>query len=146
MVNTQVSKFKAQPSTKSQVPSGKAYDLGERAANFGGEIIDFCRSLPQDNVTKPLISQLVRAGTSIGANYAEADEASSRKDFINKVCIAKKEARETRYWLQMIARALPSHENKARELGKEAQELNLILAAIVRNTKENARQNEPLDT
>ena len=98
-------------------------------------MIIFCRSIQKDVITTPLISQLVRSGTSIGANYCEADGASSKKDFINKIYIAKKETKETKYWLSLIANAVPESKVKARELWKEAQELNLIFAAIIRNTK-----------
>ena len=85
----------------------------------------------------PIINQLIRAGTSIGANYCEADEASSKKDFLNKVFIAKKETKETKYWLRVIAYAVSDTKSAATVLWKEAQELNLIFAAIIRNTKAN---------
>ncbi|KPJ56515.1 four helix bundle protein [Parcubacteria bacterium DG_74_2] len=93
------------------------------------------KKLPQNQITKPLINQLVRSGTSIGANYSEADEANSKRDFINKVTIAKKETKETKYWLRLVAYTIPQFKEEARKLWKEAQELNLILAAIVRNSK-----------
>ena len=118
-----------QPNPNDSMPN---YDLESRTAVFGEKIIDLCRKLPQDTVTRPLINQLVRAGTSVGANYCEADEASSKKDFINKISIAKK---ETKYWLRMIAHTLPDHAPESRILWKEAQELNLIFAAIVRNSR-----------
>jgi|SRR3989338_10330451 len=121
-----------QSNPKSKNPK---YDLEERTALFVEQIIDFCRPLKQDAITKPLISQLVRSGTSIGANYCEADEASSKKDFINKLSIAKKETKETKYWFRIIAHVLPEVKVPARALWKEAQELNLIFATIVRNTR-----------
>jgi four helix bundle protein len=123
-----------QINSNSQNPKQK-YDLEDRTARFSEQIIDFSRKLPQDTVTRPIISQLVRAGTSIGANYCEADEASSKKDFLNKIAIAKKETKETKYWLRIIAHTLPEFKEEARKLWKEAQELNLILAAIIRNSK-----------
>ncbi len=113
----------------------KKYDLEERTAKFAEAIISFSQKLPLDAVNKPLVSQIVRSGTSIGANYSEADEASSKKDFINKIAIAKKETKETKYWLRIIAHALPKLKDDARKLWQEAQELNLILAAIIRNSK-----------
>jgi four helix bundle protein len=118
----------------SNVPKQK-FDLEERTARYAERIVDFSRKLPNDLISKPLISQIIRSGTSIGANYSEADEASSKKDFINKVNIAKKETKETKYWLRIISHALPQFQEEARGLWKEAQELNLILAAIVRNSK-----------
>lgn len=111
------------------------YDLEERTTKFSEEIIDFTKKLLQNSITKPIISQLIRAGTSVGANYAEADEANSRKDFINKIAISKKETKETKYWLRLIAHTLPEFTPEARKLWKEAQELNLILAAIIRSSK-----------
>jgi four helix bundle protein len=123
-----------QPNPNLTNPKQK-YDLEERTAKFAENIIDFVKKIPQNLITKPLVSQLVRSGTSIGANYSEADEASSKKDFINKITIAKKETKETKYWLRIIAYTIPESKEEARTLWKEAQELNLILAAIVRNSK-----------
>jgi four helix bundle protein len=79
-----------------------------------------------------LISQLVRAGTSVGANYCEADDAVSKKEFRYKIGICKKEARESKHWLRMIATAEPTLAEKARELWREAKELHLIFATIYR--------------
>ena len=111
--------------------------MEERTAKFAEQIVDFCKKVPQDTITRPIINQLIRAGTSIGANYCEADEASSKKDFLNKVFIAKKETKETKYWLRVIAYAVSDTKSAATVLWKEAQELNLIFAAIIRNTKAN---------
>src|SRR5580658_5129956 len=83
------------------------FDLHERTACFGEHIIGFAKALPQDRVLAPLISQLVRAGTSVGANYCEADDAVSKKEFFHKIGTCKKEARETKYWLRMIVAAEP---------------------------------------
>jgi len=69
----------------------KKCDLQERTGKFGEEIIKFVKTLPENSINKPLISQLVRAGTSIGANYMEADGAESKKDFQHKISICKKE-------------------------------------------------------
>jgi len=123
-----------QSNPNSQNPKQK-YDLEERTIKFSKQLVDFTRRLPRDAITRPLISQLVRSGTSIGANYCEADEASSKKDFINKISIAKKETKETKYWLRIIAHTIPKVKLEARTLWKEAQELNLILAAIIRSSK-----------
>jgi four helix bundle protein len=109
------------------------FDLEERTAVFGEAIIGFCRSVPSTPVTLPLVSQLVRSGTSVGANYVEADDAHSKKDFLHKISICKREARETKHWLRMIATAEPSHKETARKLWQEAKELHLIFAAIMRN-------------
>jgi len=111
------------------------YDLEERTVKFSENIIDFSKNIPKDLIARPLINQLVRAGTSIGANYSEADEANSKKDFINKIALSKKETKETKYWLRLIAHTFPNLKLEARELWQEAQELNLILAAIIRSSQ-----------
>lgn len=108
------------------------YDLEERTAKFGEAIIEFAKKVPRRPETIPLISQLVDAGTSIGANYCEADDASSKKDFIYKISICKREARETKYWLRMVAVAEPSLKEEAKVLWQEAKELHLIFASIGR--------------
>ena len=107
-------------------------DLEERAARFGEAIIRFARKLPHNPVTNRLIDQLVGAGTSIGANYAEAKDAVSRKDFKNKVGISRKESKETMFFLRMIATAYEESAPEARTLWREAKELNLIFGAIWR--------------
>ena len=117
-----------------------AYDLEERTALFGEELIEFCRGLPFDPVTSPVISQLVAAGTSIGANYCEADEAESKRDFRHKVAICRKESQETKYWLRMMAKAAPAQKSSARELWGEAKGLHLIFCAIIRTTDQNLRK------
>lgn len=107
------------------------YDLEERTAKFGESLLIFCQSLKQDEITKSLLNQLVRSGTSIGANYMEANNASSRKDFKNKIFICKKEAQETKHWLRMIAICFPDKKLELRVLWKECQELTLIFQKIV---------------
>ena len=113
------------------------YNLEERTAKFGEEIIIFANSIPKNEVTKPIIVQLVKSGTSVGANYCEADDAESRKDFKHKIGIAKKEARETKHWLRMTAIACPDKKDGARKLWQETKELHLIFNAIVNSTKRN---------
>ncbi|MDO8600823.1 MAG: four helix bundle protein [bacterium] len=114
---------------------GNKYDLEERTAKFGEEIIKFSKKISQNSVTLPLITQLVKAGTSVGANYCEADDAESKADFKHKIGISKKEARETKHWLRMIAIATPELQEDARVLWQEAKELNLIFNAIVKKLK-----------
>src|SRR6188474_360505 len=108
------------------------FDLEERTARFGESVIAFAKKIPRNPVTVSLISQVVRSGTSIGANYCEADDAVSKKDFRNKIGTCKKEARETKYWLRMIGGAEPDMKNEARVLWQEAKELHLIFASILR--------------
>ena len=71
----------------------RRYDLEERTAKFGENIIKFIKNIPKDNLNYPLMSQLIRSATSIGANYCEADDAESRSDFKHKIGICKKESR-----------------------------------------------------
>lgn len=111
------------------------FDLEERTAKFGGVIIDFAKRIPTNPVTVSLISQLVRAATSIGANYCEANNASSKKDFVNKIFICRKESRETKYWLQMVAKAVTALKEDADKHAEEAHQLNLIFAAISNKCK-----------
>jgi four helix bundle protein len=110
----------------------RVYDLEERTAGFAEAIIDFAKRLPRDPITLPLIGQLVRAGTSIGADYCEADDAVSRKDFRHRISVCKKESRESKYWLRVIAKAAPAARQEARALWREARELHLIFASIWR--------------
>lgn len=114
----------------------KRYDLEERTAKFGEAVINFAKKIKEDSVARPLISQLVRSGTSVGANYSEADDAESKKDFKHKIGICKKEARESKHWLRMIAMAVPESKQEAKILWQEAKELNLIFNAIVNKIKE----------
>ena len=115
------------------------YDLEERTALFGEALIEFCLGVAANAVTAPIINQLVRAGTSVGANYCEADDAESKRDFRHKIALCRKEARETKYWLRMIAKAAPPQKSTARKLWSEAKELHLIFVAIVRTTDRNLR-------
>lgn len=109
------------------------YDLEERAAKFGENVILFCVAISTDQITKSLVSQFVRAATSVGANYMEANQASSKKDFKNKIRICQKESNESKHWSRMISIALPDKKEKCRELWKEAHELTLIFAKISRS-------------
>ena len=115
-------------------PQKPEFDLEERTAVFGEAVIRFAKTIPKNPVTTPLISQLVRAGTSVGANYCEADDAVSKKDFKNKIGFCRKEARETKLWLRLIAAAEPDLKTEARKLWHEAKELHLIFAAIWRKS------------
>jgi four helix bundle protein len=113
-------------------PAKRVFDLEERTAQIGEEIIKFPKRIPQGPVNNRLISQLVGAGTSVGANYCEADNGVSRKDFKKGIGTCRKEARETKFFLRMIATADPSLKDEARKLWREAKELHLIFCAIWR--------------
>ncbi len=108
------------------------FDLEERTASFGERVVAFAKRVPTNPVTAPLISQLVRAATSVGANYCEANDADSRKDFMFKIGLCKRESKEAKHWLRMIVAAAAEMREEARTLWLEAKELNLIFAAIRR--------------
>jgi four helix bundle protein len=107
-------------------------DLEERAARFGEAVVRFAKRIPRGPATDRLTDQLVGAGTSLGANYCEARDAVSRKDFRNRVGINRKESKETMFFLRMLAAAEPSLAAEARRLWREARELNRIFGAIWR--------------
>lgn len=113
------------------------YDLEERTSSFGKKVIALCKKVRQDPISRPLISQLIRSATSVGANYMEANGASSKRDFVNKVFICKKESQETKHWLRMISEASPEIEQDANKLIQESKELALIFQKIAVSTRKN---------
>jgi len=110
----------------------RPYDLEERTGRFGEAVIALAKRIPVDLVTQSLIPQLVRSGTSVGANYCEADDAGSKKEFRYRISLCKRESRETKHWLRMLASASPPLKEESRTLWREATELNLIFSAIFR--------------
>ncbi len=114
----------------------KKYDLEERTARFGESVIVFAKQLPRNDITKRIIPQLVAAATSVGANYCEADCSESNKDFIHKMSIANKEAKESKHFLRMVSKACEEYIKEGRILWKEANELNLIFTTIIKKSKE----------
>jgi four helix bundle protein len=116
----------------------RVFDLEERTALFGESVIDFAATIKLTPIVCPIVSQLIDAATSIGANYCEADDAESKKDFRHKIGICRKESRESMYWFRMIARAAPYAKEAARPLWQEARELNLIFSKIRRSCDKKA--------
>jgi four helix bundle protein len=112
--------------------SQRPFELEERTAQFGEAVVRFSKKIPRDPTNNRLIDQLVGCGTSIGANYCEADERVSKKDFRNTIGRCVKEAKETKYFLRLIAAAEPKLAEQARSLYREAKELHLIFASIYR--------------
>jgi len=114
------------------------YDLEERTIIFSETVIELCKRINKNIITIPIINQLLRCGTSIGANYCEANGASSKKDFKNKIFICKKEAKETRYWLRLLKKS-SAIDNQTKELFEqifdEAYQLLCIFSKIAFNTK-----------
>jgi four helix bundle protein len=107
-------------------------DLMERTAEFGEMIVRFAKKIPHTPENIRLISQLVAAGTSVGANYCEADDSVSGKDFKKSIGFCRKESKETMFFLRMIVASEESLKDEARTLWREAKELNLIFGAIWR--------------
>jgi four helix bundle protein len=116
--------------------TAKQFDLEKRTARFGEAVIAFAKTVSVSPITAPLIPQLVRAATSVGANYVEADDADSKKDFRFKIGLCRREAKETKHWLRMLLAAEPRLRETARPLWQEAKELNLIFSAIRRRLDE----------
>src|SRR3972149_8893830 len=110
--------------------TSQKYDLEERTARFGEDVIKFCQRISKSTIVNPLIEQLIKAATSVGANYCEADNAESKKDFKHKIGICKKEARETKHWLRMTVVAVPDLTEEARKLWQEGKELNLCFYSL----------------
>lgn len=112
----------------------REYELEERTARFGEAVIVFAKRVPVNEVTRPLVGQLVRAATSIGANYVEADDSDSKKDVRFEIGLCRREAKETKHWLRMVVAAEPALKESARPMWQEAKELNLIFGAIRRKS------------
>jgi four helix bundle protein len=108
------------------------FDLEERTAVFGEAFIGFAKTIPRSPGNDRLVGQLVGCGTSIAANYCEANERVSKKDFRNTIGRCVKEAKETKYFLRLIAAAEPRLADDARALYREAKELHLIFASMYR--------------
>ena len=118
---------------REEAETKRVYDLEERTARFGEPIVEFAKTIPENPVINRIITQLVGAGTSIGPNYVEADDAVSKKEFLNNIGTCRKEARETKHFLRMAVRAAPELKPQARMLWLEATELHLIFSKIWRN-------------
>lgn len=125
---------------KTPAASAPVFDLFERTAVFGETLIEFRLALPTTPITSPLITQFVKAGTSLGANYGEADEAETKADFRHKIALCRKEAKETKHWCRMLAKACVKEAERLRALWKEANELHLIFCKIIRTTDANLRR------
>jgi four helix bundle protein len=113
----------------------KVCDLEERTALLGEGIIDFAKTLPHDRISNELVKQFIRSCTGIGANYMEADGAESKKDFRHKIALCKKEAKETKHWIRMIAKANPDRKKECKKIWQEAQELTLIFSTILNTSR-----------
>lgn len=114
----------------------KQYDLEERTLQFAKDVRAFVKSLPRTIANEQDIRQLVRASGSVGANYIEANESLSKKDFVMRIKISRKEAKESRYWLRLLDTGEDESVDKTRDaLIQEATELMNIFGAIVRKSE-----------
>jgi four helix bundle protein len=111
-------------------PEKHPWDLEERTAVFGERIVGFSKKIPRDPSNNRLIDQLVGAGTSVGANYCEASQAVSKKDFKNIVSRCVKEAKESKFFLRMVVASEPHPADEARPLYREAHELLCIFGSM----------------
>ena len=116
----------------------RPYKIQDRAFLFATEIVDFCKPvLPPGVIVRELSRQLLRAGTSIAANLEEADAGQTKADFRSRLSISRKEARETCYWLRLLARADPRLQKNAAPLMDEARQIVQILTTIKLNSERN---------
>jgi len=111
------------------------YDLEERTTKFAKTVIKLCKNLPKNSINDRLISQTVGASGSVGANYREANDALGKKDFVQRLKIARREAKENQHWLELILEANASREAEVRPLLKEVNELRNILSAIINKSQ-----------
>jgi len=118
-----------------QLSKPKTYDLEERTAKLAENIVAFTKSLQLTPINRRIIEQLIASSGSVAANYCEATEGESKRDFAHKVGIAKKEVKETKLWLRLLAKAEPDHKDLLRSLWSEASQLLLILAKIYSSSR-----------
>lgn len=115
----------------------KTYDLEERTLQFSKTLIVLCKKLPRNTININLVDQCIRSGTSIGANYREANDALGSKDFIFRCKISRKEAKETVYWLELLIEANNDYKGDIKPLLNECLELRNILSAIITKASTN---------
>ena len=111
--------------------SNHIFDLEDRTTNFAVKVVKLCRNLPQDAVNIRLIPQVIASAGSIGANYREANDALGKKDFLCRLKISRKEAKETCHWLTILIEANIGKEKELRELIGESNEYKNILSSII---------------
>ena len=116
------------------------YDLEKRTADFSRSVIYFVRKIKLNMINKPIISQLIRSATSIGANYCEADNAYSHSDFSHKISICKKESKETMYWLDLISETSEADKTEVLPLLNEVNQLHLIFSKILASAKKKSKK------
>lgn len=116
-------------------PKNSTFDLEDRTLEFAKRIIRMCKDLPNNTVNFKLIDQIIRSAGSIGANYREANDSLSKKDFLMRMKISRKEAKETNFWLELIIEVNPDFKDKITGLLAESVELKKILSRIISNSE-----------
>lgn len=109
----------------------KKYDLEDRTLEFSKRILKLIKALPKDDINRCYTNQIIRSSSSVGANYREANDALGKKDFVHRVKIARKEAKETTYWIELIKEHNTNLANRMELLLQESIELTKILSAII---------------
>ncbi len=118
-----------------EIQKTKRYDLEDRTLEFGKRVLRLSKALPKNTINFKLIDQFVRSGTSMGANYREANETETKKDFKFRMRICRKEGKETIYWINLIVEANPEFEKRVQSLLEENYELVKIFASILEKCK-----------
>lgn len=111
--------------------SKNSFDLEERTLLFAKRIVRMCKELPNNTVNFKLVDQLIRSAGSVGANYREANDSLGKKDLLMRMKIARKEAKESHFWLELVIEANPEIEERLKDLLQESFELKKILSAII---------------
>ena len=111
------------------------FDLEERTTEFAKRVVRLCRSLPRDSINNRLSGQAVGSAGSVGANYREANDSLGKKDFLHRLRISRKEAKEIIHWLELIEEANPEFKLRMQKLKQEAKELKNILSTMIDNTE-----------
>ena len=115
--------------------STKQYDLEERTLQFTRDVLEFTKNLPKNIANNEIMKQLIRSAGSVGANYIEANESLGKKDFVMRIRISRKEAKESRYWLRLVEVNNEDAEVVRQRLIQETIELTKIFGAIIEKTK-----------
>jgi four helix bundle protein len=110
----------------------RKYDLEDRTLKFAKDCIDLCKLLIRDTINIELVSQLIRASSSVGANYKEANDSTTKKDFYHRIGICRREAKESKYWLELLLHANQKFREKIEPLVDESLQLARIFASIVK--------------
>jgi four helix bundle protein len=110
----------------------KKYDLENRTLKFAKDCIDLCKLFMRNAINIELIRQLIRASASVGANYREANDSTTKKDFYHRIGICRREAKESKYWLELLLHSSQKLSDKIKPLIDEALQLARIFASIVK--------------